>query len=49
MVICFHCRNDQGYRQDKPYPVGTRGISSSAETPLDETLTGAGDPLAAKD
>jgi hypothetical protein len=49
MVICFQCRNYQGYRQDKPYPLGTRGISSRAKTLLDKTLADAGVPLAARD
>jgi hypothetical protein len=49
MVICFQCRNYQGYRQDKPYPLDTRGISSRAKTLLDKTLADAGVPLAAKD
>ncbi len=47
MVVCFQCVQYQGYRQDKPYPVGTRPISSSAKTLLDKTLTDAGVPLAA--
>jgi hypothetical protein len=49
LIICFQCHQYKEYRQDKPFPVGTRLISSSAQTLLDKTLTDARVPLAAKD
>lgn len=48
LVICFHCHNYDGFRNDEPATKnGTPSISSSAQPLLDQLLRDAGVPLAA--
>jgi hypothetical protein len=48
LVICFQCRNYEGYRNGQR-DGGTVGISSSAQELLNKTLTDVGVPLSPKD